>query len=484
MDDAAKSYFTYLNRAELYAFKALVTQNPRAAYNALSYGDKAYQTVVSPGFEKTVRFGAGNDREAELRTMHLERWRPVSSQMFKNHNYQVAKTTGLRSFVLALPAMLQTGFLPALDARLSRLFVQEKEIALRRDRENPYQALLQEFNPEAKEDQVMESVASLRGLCDEVVSTHKFSASTQGTLPALSLTKMQKLALMRDLGVSMGIDLSQVKMYQSGSPAAIGSPEQAGWSNNYNTADFLQFYEDGMHEWAHILHKTNLCAHADTPASNMPLSTGLDEGIAYLFENHLFETPEYSAFLCEKLTNDYGADANVWMVDNVMLRHKELRFRSNRLECCDVGNWLQQCNLIEIERDIITGAQPGLNYGQLWHAKTEASFSGMGPVRSADYIKNFHAFGGLIGNIAGYVIGAQIGAQLYEAICTQVPDLSASLRRGDLRPASEWLNANIHKWGAQLPQETLLTRATGSGLQFAPLERAVRAKYRLVAIPS
>ena len=70
-----------------------------------------------------------------------------------------------------------------------------------------------------------------------------------------------------------------------------------------------------------------------------------------------------------------------------------------------------------------------------------------------------------------------MAAQLAEALRAALPELDASIAKGEFRPLLAWLRANVHEQGSLLDTRTLLTRATGRPLEPQPFLDHLRHRY-------
>jgi len=92
-------------------------------------------------------------------------------------------------------------------------------------------------------------------------------------------------------------------------------------------------------------------------------------------------------------------------------------------------------------------------------------------------LQDIHWHCGLIGYFPTYSLGAMAAAQLMAAARAAVPELDASFQKGDLSPLLGWLTANVHRHGARLGFNELLTMATGEPLNPAAFEAHLTRRY-------
>jgi carboxypeptidase Taq len=84
---------------------------------------------------------------------------------------------------------------------------------------------------------------------------------------------------------------------------------------------------------------------------------------------------------------------------------------------------------------------------------------------------------GEFGYFPTYAIGGIVASQLWEAIRRDLPDLDATLERGDTAPLREWLRDHVHRFGRTRTPAEVLRGATGQDLDPGPLLAHLRAKY-------
>jgi carboxypeptidase Taq len=85
---------------------------------------------------------------------------------------------------------------------------------------------------------------------------------------------------------------------------------------------------------------------------------------------------------------------------------------------------------------------------------------------------------GAIGYFPTYTLGALTAAQLFRAARSSVPDLLASIARGDFGPLDGWLREQVWGQGSLLETDALLRRATGNALDTSAFEQHLRERYQ------
>ena len=78
-------------------------------------------------------------------------------------------------------------------------------------------------------------------------------------------------------------------------------------------------------------------------------------------------------------------------------------------------------------------------------------------------LQDIHWAWGEFGYFPTYTIGNLYSASLFEAATRAMPELMASIGRGNLAPLREWLRTNVHQLGRTFEAEQIVRRATGKG---------------------
>ncbi|KAF0136981.1 MAG: carboxypeptidase Taq, partial [Rhodospirillaceae bacterium] len=88
-----------------------------------------------------------------------------------------------------------------------------------------------------------------------------------------------------------------------------------------------------------------------------------------------------------------------------------------------------------------------------------------------------HWYAGSFGYFPTYTLGAMTAAQLFDAACRAEATLLPGLARGDFAPLYAWLQTHVHKKGASLRADALLTAATGRPLEVTAFKTHLRRRY-------
>ena len=92
-------------------------------------------------------------------------------------------------------------------------------------------------------------------------------------------------------------------------------------------------------------------------------------------------------------------------------------------------------------------------------------------------LQDIHWSAGELGYFPTYALGGIVASQLWDALRGDLPDLDATLARGDYGPLRAWLGEHVHRYGRTRTPAEVLRGATGQELDPGPLLAHLRAKY-------
>ncbi|MDQ3632411.1 MAG: carboxypeptidase M32, partial [Actinomycetota bacterium] len=93
-------------------------------------------------------------------------------------------------------------------------------------------------------------------------------------------------------------------------------------------------------------------------------------------------------------------------------------------------------------------------------------------------LQDIHWSFGELGYFPTYAIGNIVAAQLWTALRRDVAGLDDQIAAGEYGAIRRWLREHVHRHGRTVEPAQLLERATGEGLDPAPLLEQLNLKYR------
>jgi carboxypeptidase Taq len=132
---------------------------------------------------------------------------------------------------------------------------------------------------------------------------------------------------------------------------------------------------------------------------------------------------------------------------------------------------------LEMEIAMLDGKVAVKDIPDLWNAKMQEYLGVTPPNDAKGVLQDIHWSGGLIGYFSTYALGNLVSVQLWEKINQDIPDLVEQIRQGKFEALLGWLREKIHRHGAKFEPQELVQNITGSKIDPAPYVRYLTKKY-------
>jgi carboxypeptidase Taq len=362
----------------------------------------------------------------------------------------------------------------------------ERVLALKRheaealgDGATPYDALLEEYEPGARSDDLARLFDDLRRELVPLVTALTYS----GHRPRVALLEREypvdrQRFLCEAVAAAVGFDFQGGRLDPTTHPffSSIG-PGDCRITTRYNAYHFSDAFFGTLHETGHGLYEQGLDArHQGTPLGDAP-SLGMHESQARLWENtvgrgrafwqHFF--PRARQVFHEALA-DVGPDEFHFAVNNV-------EPTLIRVGADEVTYNLHILIRFELEQALLSGDLPVADLPGAWN-DAYRHYLGITPGDDAEgCLQDGHWASGLIGYFPTYTLGNVFAAQLFARAERDLSCLDQAFGRGDFSGLLGWLREKVHQQGGRYPAARLVERATGSPPDPRPLLESLRRKY-------
>jgi carboxypeptidase Taq len=203
----------------------------------------------------------------------------------------------------------------------------------------------------------------------------------------------------------------------------------------------------------------------------------LEESQSLLLEMIIGRSRPFLAYLRPLLEKHFGATGAEWDADNLYRTLIRVRRAAVRVEADELTYPVHILLRFELEKRIFDGKLAVRELPAAWSEGLEGRL-GLRPANDAEgCLQDVHWAQGSFGYFPSYVLGGLIAAQLYETLRGDLPNLDAEIAAGRFGALIGWLRENVHRVGASLSSQQLITRATGKPLTAAPWLRYAEAKY-------
>lgn len=347
----------------------------------------------------------------------------------------------------------------------------------------PYDALLDEYEPGMTSAEVERVFASLRRPLAEFVrqirhAPRKPDASIlHRPFPVESQRRLCRLIAER-----IGFDFARGRIDESKHPFCSGTgPGDVRLTTRFNGDFFSAAVFGVMHEAGHGMYEQGLPAeHVFTPAG-AAVSLGIHESQSRLWENFVGRGREFWEGLYESECRPAFPDALAGVsLDAFHGAINTVQPSFIRVEADEVTYNLHIILRFEIERALVAGRLQVRDVPDAWNASMRELLGITPPDAAQGCLQDIHWSAGLLGYFPTYALGNLYAAQFFAAAHRALPGLEDDIRAGRFAPLLGWLRSNIHCHGMRYLSGELVRRVTGEELSIQPFLRYVRRKFGVI----
>ena len=345
-------------------------------------------------------------------------------------------------------------------------------------KENPYDALIEGFEPGMTGREVRGVMAPLR---ERLVPFLK-RLLAEGARPDTSFLRgsfsadRQRALSLRALE-AMGYDFAAGRLDTAVHPFTSSTgPNDVRVTTRFVENDLLSSLYSSLHEGGHALYDQGISPELQWTGLDEGASFGIHESQSRLWENMIGRSLPFWTFFRPILTQVFpelsspSADA-LWRAVNVV------EPRLIRVEADEVTYNLHIMLRFELEDGLINGKIVVADLPDLWR-DAMGRYLGVTPTDDASgVLQDVHWSAGLFGYFPSYMLGNLYAAQVFATLQEETPDLDARIARGDFALLRGWLQDRVHRFGKVYEPKELVKRVTGKEPDSAYFLSYITRKY-------
>ena len=446
--------------------KALDFRSEQLAY----FSGKAHAMFTAPEVGDWLKAcedgGLADGPDVEIGT-NVRGWRRAYDRATKLptklvENYESAKTHADAAWRRAR----ELSDFPTFAPHLETIFGFVKEMAERWGYEaSPYDALLEGFEPGAREAQLRELFAVLRPAATELLGgAAERSARVPADLLAGRYPVAAQQAFNAEVAAAIGFDFEAGGIATTTHPFCSGvAPGDCRLTTRYDEGNFLVSLYGVMHEAGHGMYEQGLPPGAHGMPAGTAVSLGIHESQSRLWENQVGRGREFWEVWLPRAVKHFP---------HLMKRTPEEMFAAVnrvrpwfiRVEADQVTYDLHVILRFELEGRLLRGELAVKDVPGAWNALFEQSLGLQVPDDARGCLQDVHWSCGLIGYFPTYTLGNLNAAQLFRRAQADLPGLTGELARGEYAGLLGWLRTKIHEQGERYLPGQLIEQATGEPL--------------------
>ncbi|HVW19041.1 MAG TPA: carboxypeptidase M32 [Solirubrobacteraceae bacterium] len=329
----------------------------------------------------------------------------------------------------------------------------------------PYDALLDDYEPGMSTDEVRAAFAPLRVRLPQLVAQAAEHAAPPlaGTFPIAA-----QRAVVGALLARVGFDPGSWVLGESAHP--FSSKVHAG-DNRITTRyaeDNLDSIPSALHEFGHGLYEAQIApALRRTPADD-GASMALHESQSRLWEVFVGGSLAFWRGAWPLMSVGLGGAIEGVTPERFVAAIGGVRPSLIRVEADPVSYPLHIVLRFDLELALISGELAVADLPAAWNDGMAALLGVTVPDDRRGVLQDVHWPSGSFGYFPTYALGTVLAAQIWAAAREALPDLDERIEAGDLAPLRDWLGERIHRHGRTLEPAELIRSALGTGLDAGP----------------
>ena len=346
-----------------------------------------------------------------------------------------------------------------------------------------YQALMREYMPGARIDDVEAVFTRLEGKLKELLPwIIDEQAKRAEPIPLTGpFPSAQQMWLNKSLLKVMGFDFTRGGLYETGhNPVEGGTPDDTRLVIKTSDAgNFLDSMKSALHEGGHGIYIQGLPRETwRYQPVGQDLGAAMQESQALLIEMILGRTKEFFRYLAprvEGLFQKFGDPAMT--AENLYRLKTHVKPGVDRKSADELTYFFHIRMRMKLEKDLIAGRLQVKDLPEAWNAGMKEHL-GLEPQSYAQgCLQDVHWFVGKFGYFPAYTIGHMAAAQIKDKMKKDIQNIPELMAAGDFLPIQQWLADKIYAQGRLMRMDDLLESVTGARLTPGPLISHLQDRY-------
>jgi carboxypeptidase Taq len=360
----------------------------------------------------------------------------------------------------------------------------EKIVALRQEYasffpnfEHPYDALLDDFEPNMKTADVMAIFDELRPRQVELIKAISGKPQVEDSFLHKPFDEKKQWEFGVEVITKFGYDWNRGRQDKARHPFTTKFSINDVRITTRVAPDFINSMLFGsMHECGHALYGMGVAPELERTGLDDGASFGVHESQSRMWENLVGRSFPFWQYFYPRLQEIFPQLASV-PLEKFYKGINKVQPSFIRVEADEATYNLHIMLRLEMEIALLEGKVAVKDLPGLWNAKMQEYLGVTPPNDAKGVLQDIHWSGGSIGYFSTYALGNLISVQLWEKINQELPDLEEQIRKGQFETLLGWLREKIHRHGAKFEPQELIQKVTGSKIDPAAYLRYLTKKY-------
>ena len=344
---------------------------------------------------------------------------------------------------------------------------------------SPYDALLDQYEPEGREAEIDVVFKDLKAFLPDFLE-NVLSAQAKGPeiLPVKGVFPRSK---QKELGEkfmkALGFDFDHGRLDESLHPFCGGTHDDVRLTTRYDEQEFTSALMGVLHETGHAMYEQGLPSEWRGQPVGSARGMSIHESQSLLIEMQACRSPEFLQFAAPMIRNAYSAKGPEWEEENLARLYTKVEKGFIRVDADEVTYPAHVILRFDLERAAISGDLKMADLPVAWNEGLEKLLGITPPSDREGCLQDIHWYDGAWGYFPTYTLGAMTAAQLFSCANKDKPEILPSIAKGDFNPLMDWLRNHVHSKGSSLSSKELITEATGEPLNPEYFKNHLRNRY-------
>jgi len=342
-----------------------------------------------------------------------------------------------------------------------------------------YDPLLDQFEPEAKTEQVAALFAELKaGLVPLVAAiSERLDAVDDAVLHRWTNPDAQwafGLQVIKDFGFDFDRGRQDKSVHPFTTSFSIGDVRL---TTRVDPDYFPTALFGSLHECGHGLYEQGLAPELERTPLADGASLGIHESQSRLWENLVGRSRAFVSYYFPQLQQAFPEQMGDCDSETFYRAVNRVEPSLIRVEADEVTYNLHIMLRFELENEMLEGKVAVADLPEAWNAKMRDYLGIVPPNDALGVLQDIHWSGGTFGYFPTYTLGTVMSVQFFDQAKLEMPGLEEQIAAGEFGGLREWLTANIYRHGRKLTPAELVRRVTGGDLTVTDYLRYISNKF-------
>ncbi|HZU13494.1 MAG TPA: carboxypeptidase M32 [Chloroflexota bacterium] len=345
--------------------------------------------------------------------------------------------------------------------------------------DQPYDALLDQFEPGMKTAQVRDIFTTLRPHLIELVQAVASSpVKMDAGILHQEFDEGKQEHVGRLIATRYGYDFTRGRQDRTVHPFETSFSRDDVRITTRFDKDFLgSSLFSTLHESGHAMYEQGVGEDLEGTPLAQGASLGVHESQSRLWENIVGRSRPFWEYFYPTLQETFPERLGQVPMETFYRAVNIVQPSFIRTEADEVTYNLHIMLRFEMELGMLDGSIPAVDANRVWDDLMDQYLGIRPPNDRLGILQDVHWSGGMLGYFSTYALGNILSAQFYAGALRAHPSIPDEIRQGEFATLRHWLSEHVYRYGRMDEPNTLIERATGSPLTIEPYLQYLRTKF-------